>query len=184
MNTSVCQAPSCQLLLVSIPCPTWVHDPPTMGPRKHTCVILYRTYVGSFTFLFLVIHRKRTYLALFGYERSADNQLVDTAHIIPGSTVRTWLRLFAKLPAASYCLCRYHVPRGLTALHRWILGGKHLHNFMLYMCMSFTFISRSRMKFYRLSYCSYKSKRISRKRRSFVEYRYLSMDGLQIINEY
>ena len=56
------------------------------------------------------------------YERSANNQWIDTAHIFPGSTVRTWLRFYIKLPAASYRLCRYHVPRGLTTLHRWILG--------------------------------------------------------------
>ena len=37
---------------------------------------------------------------------------------------------------------------------------------------------------YRLSHCSHVSERIRHKRRYLVEYRYLSMDVLQIINEY
>ena len=53
MITFVCQAPSCQLLLLSIPCPTLAHDPPTMDPRKHTCVILciHTWYVFSLRLL-------------------------------------------------------------------------------------------------------------------------------------
>ena len=49
--------------------------------------------------------------------------------------------MFAKLPAASYCLCLYHVPRGLTTLHRWILGNLLalfyvVHLYVLYVCFS------------------------------------------------
>ena len=47
----------------------------------------------------------------------------------------------------------------------------------------FAFVSQQRIRFYRLSSSSYISKRISRKRRSLVEYRYLAMDVLQITNE-
>ena len=82
------------------------------------------------------------------------------SNIIPGSTVRTLLRLFAKMPAASYCLCRCHVERWLTTLHRWILG-KHLRYFMLYICMFFTFVSPKRINCYRLSYCADISNRVS-----------------------
>ena len=40
----------------------------------------------------------RTFLSMHVLQK---NQWTDTAHIIPGSTVRTWLRLFAKLKRRS-----------------------------------------------------------------------------------
>ena len=105
-------------------------------------------------------------------------QWIDTAYITPGSTVRTWLRLFAKLRAASYRVYRCHDPHELTTLHRWILGETYLSYFMSYLCMFFTCASQKRINCYRLSYCSYISKWTCRRRRTLVEYRYLSVDVL------
>ena len=44
MIAFVYEEPNCQLLLVSIPCPMWAHDPPSVDPRK---TYLRHTYVCS-----------------------------------------------------------------------------------------------------------------------------------------
>ena len=56
----------------------------------------------------------------------------------------------------------------------------YLRYIVSYMRVFFTFVSQTRINCYQLSYCSYISKRRSRKRRSLVHYRYLPMDVLQI----
>ena len=121
MITLVCQAPRCQLMLVSIPCPTWAHDFPKVDPRTTYTRYVVNVYVIHVCF-WISRKRKSSVPVSFMHERSVNNRRIDTAHIRPGSAVSACLRLFAKLPAASYCLCRYHVPRGLTTLHRWVLG--------------------------------------------------------------
>jgi len=66
--------------------------------------------------------------------------------------------------APSYWLCRYLVLRGLTTLHRWtllLIIGKHSALFHVRMYV----------------------KRISSKRGSLVEHRYVSMDVLRTIND-
>ena len=109
MITLVCQAPRCQLMLVSIPCPTWAHDFPKVDPRTTYTRYVVNVYVIHVCF-WISRKRKSSVPVSFMHERSVNNRRIDTAHIRPGSAVSACLRLFAKLPAASYCLCRYHVP--------------------------------------------------------------------------
>ena len=86
--------------------------------------------------------------------------------------------------APSYWLCRYLVLRGLTTLHRWtllLIIGKH--SALFHVRMYVWRLAQKEINCYRLSYCSYISKRISSKRGSLVEHRYVSMDVLRTIND-
>ena len=113
MITCVYQAPSCHQLLMSIPCPTWAQDPPTVDPRK-TFLLYFILYLYQICSSFWIISRKRRSL-VSSYQmckRSANNQWTATAHI-HHTWYSTYMVMFlcqASSCQPTACLYRHHAP--------------------------------------------------------------------------
>ena len=144
------------------------HDPLTVDPMIVVCCIVHMLVIYD---CFRISRKRMSLVACYAW-KFCQNQWTDKAHVIPGTAIGTWLRLFMKNPTASYCWCQYHVPCGLTTPHRWTLEKLTcvIHMYVLYVCF------QKGITCYWLSYCSNISKQISRERKYLVEYRYLSMD--------
>ena len=59
MITFVSQAPSCQLLLLSMPCPTRAHDPPTVDLSNNMLALFYVVHTWYVLYVCFWINRKR-----------------------------------------------------------------------------------------------------------------------------